>query len=196
MEIDRERELVQRALRGDLRAYAALINGYEERLFYTAYRILHNREDAEDCLQESLVKAWEERSGLRDPMAFKSWLYRVLSNTALDRLRVGRRRNEALESYREEVLRLPKNGQATTPREALRLARQAERIENAIDSLAPKQKVVFTLRHFQGLKLNEIAEILDCPLGTVKATLHAALGKLRKTLLSERDRERRNEWSA
>jgi len=195
MEIDREQELIARALRGDLRAYGALVKRYEERLFYTVYRILHHREDAEDCLQEALIKAWEERSSLRDPTSFKAWLYRVLSNTALDRLRGTKRHNEALESYRNEALQFPKVAGAT-PREALRLARQAERIENAIDGLAPKQKVVFVLRHFQGLKLGEIAEVLDCPVGTVKATLHAALGKLRKTLLSDRERERRNEWSA
>jgi len=191
---DWERELIERVRRGDLRAYARLVKTYEDRMFYTAYRILHHREDAEDCLQETFVRAWERLSGLSDPRAFSTWLYRILSNLALDMLRKRERDHDLNRSVREGVVLLPTPRSTLSPREALRRAREAERIESAIDNLAPKQKVVFVLRHFQNLKIREIAEVLDNPEGTIKATLHAALGKLRKALVDLRSAdERRSE---
>ena len=193
--LDRERDLLLRAMAGDLRAYAALVKAYEERMFFTAYRILHSREDAEDCLQETFVRAWENLSGLSGPRAFSTWVYRILSNLALDMLRKRERMREMVVSLQEEVVRLPSPVHLASPRDVLRQARQAERIEAAIDNLAPKQKVVFVLRHFQNLKLQEIAEIMDAPVGTVKATLHAALLKLRKALLDMQSHDRQGGWT-
>ena len=100
--LDRERHLIARAMAGDLRAYAALVKAYEERMFFTAYRILHSREDAEDCVQETFVRAWEHISGLSDSRAFSTWIYRILSNLA-DRYpealekNVGERRIQAVD---------------------------------------------------------------------------------------------------
>ena len=186
MEIDGIEELlIARASAGDLRAYAALVKRYEERIYYTAYRILHQRQDAEDCLQETFLRAWDHMRDLKDPHSFRSWLYRVVTNLALDVLRKRERQCQALESYRAEIIRIGPAGDLDTPREVLRKAREAERIERAIEDLAPKQKIVFVLRHFQGLSLHEVADILECPIGTVKATLHAALGKLQKNLLGK-----------
>ncbi len=182
---DIEELLIARASGGDLRAYAALVKRYEERMYYTAYRILHQRQDAEDCLQETFLRAWDHMKDLKDPRAFRSWLYRMVTNLALDILRKRERQGQALESYRAEVIRIGPAENLDTPREVLRKAREAERIERAIEDLAPKQKIVFVLRHFQGLSLREVADILECPVGTVKATLHAALGKLQKNLLGK-----------
>ncbi len=180
-----EEHLIARASAGDLRAYAALVKRYEERMYYTAYRILHQRQDAEDCLQETFLRAWDHLQDLKDLRAFRSWLYRVVTNLALDVLRKRERQSQALESFRAEVIRIGPTENLDTPREVLRKAREAERIERAIEDLAPKQKIVFVLRHFQGLSLHEVADILECPIGTVKATLHAALGKLQKNLLGK-----------
>ncbi len=180
-----EEHLIARASAGDLRAYAALVKRYEERMYTTAYRILHQRQDAEDCLQETFLRAWDRMKDLKDPRAFRCWLYRVVTHLALDVLRKRERQSQALESYRAEVIRIGPTENLDTPREVLRKAREAERIERAIEDLAPKQKIVFVLRHFQGLSLHEVADILECPIGTVKATLHAALGKLQKNLLGK-----------
>ncbi|MCA9412848.1 MAG: sigma-70 family RNA polymerase sigma factor [Candidatus Omnitrophica bacterium] len=180
--VDREEELIRRSRKGDLRAYASLVKIHEQRLFHTAYRILHQREDAEDCVQETFVRAWDRFPELHSDHAFRTWIYRILSNQALDMLRMRERRASGLHSLQEETMRLPFKSGPLTPREALRQSRERDRIESAIETLAPKQKIVFVLRHFQGLKMTEISEILDCPVGTVKATLHAALQKLRKAL--------------
>jgi RNA polymerase sigma-70 factor (ECF subfamily) len=190
-ERDREEQLIGRARRGDLRAFAALVNLNEERMFLTAYRILHSKEDAEDCVQETFLRAWDRLSTLEDSRAFRTWLYRILTHLALDTLRARIRLEERQVPLDEEVVRLPVMGRSSSPREALRQAREADRIESAIETLAPKQKVVFVLRHFQGLKISEIAAALDSPTGTVKATLHAALRKLQKNLVERKkiDRE-------
>lgn len=182
---DIEEQLIARASAGDLRAYAVLVKRYEERMYCTVYRILHQPQDAEDCLQETFLRAWDHIGDLKNPRAFRGWLYRMVTNLALDVLRKRERQCRALESYRSEVIRIGPVEDRNTPREVLRKAREAERIERAIEDLAPRQKAVFVLRHFQGLSLNEVAEILECPVGTVKATLHAALGKLQKNLLGK-----------
>lgn len=178
-----ELELIRRAQQGDLRAYGALVRRYEERMFYTAYRILHQREDAEDCLQETFLRVWDHLRELSDVRAFQLWVYRVLSNQALDILRRRERQREGLESYESEVIHLARVSTPASPRELLRRSREVERIERAIEELPPRQKLVFVLRHFQGLKLAEIAEVLNSPLGTVKATLHNALQKLQGALV-------------
>jgi RNA polymerase sigma-70 factor (ECF subfamily) len=180
--LDLEAGLIERAKRGDLRAYAVLVKRHEERMFRTAWRILHQREDAEDCVQETFLKAWEGLPRLKDIHAFRRWLYQILANLALDILRKRERGEKRLDSYQSEVVSLARFGGSENPREALRRAQEAERIEKAIENLAPRQKVVFVLRHFQGLKLAEIAEVLEAPLGTIKATLHAALAKLQRDL--------------
>jgi RNA polymerase sigma-70 factor (ECF subfamily) len=182
-DFEREATLIDRARRGDLRAYAALVKQFEERMFYTAYRILHSREDAEDCVQETFLRAWDRIKDLKDVSAFRTWLYRILSNLALDALRGKERQAMAIDTYRIESIRLASGSETRNPREVLRQAREAQRIERAIADLAPKQKIVFVLRHFQGLKISEISEILDAPSGTIKATLHAALAKLRRNLI-------------
>lgn len=178
-----ELELIRRAQQGDLRAYGALVKRYEERMFYTAHRILHQREDAEDCLQETFLRVWDRLRELSDVRAFQLWVYRILSNQALDILRRRERQREGLESYGSEVLHLARVSSPASPRELLRRSREVERIERAIEELPPRQKLVFVLRHFQGLKLTEIAEVLNSPLGTVKATLHNALQKLQGSLI-------------
>lgn len=183
---DWEAELVEKSMGGDLRAYAVLTKRYQERLFLAAYRILHHREDAQDCVQESFVRAWEGVPNLRTPAAFPTWIYRVLTHQALDALKRRERRLAVETPVDDRVLHLRPTASGSTPREVLRKAREAERIERAIDDLAPKQKVVFVLRHYQGLKLAEIAEVLDAPIGTVKATLHQAMNKLRANLLAPR----------
>ena len=160
---DHELEHIRRARSGDLRAYGVLVRLYEDRLFRTAYRILHNREDAEDCLQETFVRTWEHLSNLSDPEAFGGWVYRILSNLALDCLEKKSRQRRIEKDLREEIVRLPKSRDRQSPREVLRCARETERIESAIRELAPRQKVVFVLRHYQGLKLREIADIPTRP---------------------------------
>lgn len=181
---ERELELIRRAQQGDLRAYGALVRRYEERMFYTAYRILHHREDAEDCLQETFLRVWDHLRELADVRAFQLWVYRILSNQALDILRRRERHQEGLDLYESEVIHLARVSSPASPRELLRRSREVERIERAIEELPPRQKLVFVLRHFQGLKLAEIAEVLNSPLGTVKATLHNALQKLQGALVA------------
>lgn len=179
-----ERRLIRQARRGNERAFETLILYYRDRVHRTAYRMVQNPEDAADVAQETFIKVWRNLPAIRADVTFSSWIYRITVNTALDRLRqASRTRTETLESVDMKILSLEHYREG--PRESARETEFREKVEQALAHLSDRQKAVFVLRHFEGLKLREISEVLDCPLGTVKATLHHALIALRDRLVRD-----------
>jgi len=179
-----EDRLVELVRKGDRKAFDRLVLQYQGRVYYTALRMLHNHEDALDASQDAFLKVWRQIHTLKKGVKVYSWLYRITVNTCLDRLRWKKRhQTESLPEH--DVISMPLWNLESNPREALREVMWKRRVERALEKLPPKQKVIFVLRHYQNLKLREIAEILDRPLGTIKASLHHAVQRLRAELPKE-----------
>lgn len=166
--------LVERARRGDSRAFAALASKHRRSLYCTAYSILGSSWDASDAVQEALLEGWARVDALRDPAHFKPWLARILVNTCFDAL--GRRSRVILSG--DAPPEDPRRADAHTfvgSETQLDLLR-------AIRGLEKDQRMVVALRFFNDLKIDDIAAMLDVPAGTVKSRINRALARLAQDL--------------
>jgi RNA polymerase sigma-70 factor (ECF subfamily) len=168
--------VVERAQQGDSDAFEALVRDVGGRLVGLAFRILRDPSAAEDAVQQTLVTAWRELPGLRDPERFEAWLYRILVRAcAAEARRLGRVPGGVRDVSPEDVLGL----------DALGLVADRDEIERGFRRLTPDQRTVIVLRYWADLRQEEIAETLDIPLGTVKSRLHHATAALRAALEAE-----------
>jgi RNA polymerase sigma-70 factor (ECF subfamily) len=171
-----DRDLVERARRGDREAFAVLVHQVSDSLYRVAFRILRDTGLAEDALQEALVLAWRRLPHLRDADRFEAWIHRVLVNACYDESRRSR-------SWSAQVRQLPVDGPAA-PDEIAFVASRDE-LERAFLRIPVEQRAVFVLHHYVGLPLVEIAEILDIPAGTARSRLHYAMRGLREYLVGD-----------
>ena len=164
-------DLIAKARRGDVEAYNVLVSRWEKRVFNYLLRLVSNREDALDVSQETFLKAYQNLRKLDDPARFSAWLFRIAHNEAFSLLR---RRKPETELAGEPR---PRNtGGRLLPVE-LSLA-----VESALKVLTEDQREAVLLKVYQGFKFDEMAEILDCPVSTVKSRLYTALDLLRTAL--------------
>jgi RNA polymerase sigma-70 factor (ECF subfamily) len=169
-------EVVERAQHGDTKAFEALAREAGGRLVGVAFRILRDLPAAEDAVQQTLVTAWRELPGLRDPGRFEAWLYRILVRAcAAEARRSGR--------WRADVRDVSPDAPVDT-NEFRRVADRDE-LERGFRRLTSDQRAVIVLRYWRDLRQEEIAETLDIPLGTVKSRLHHATAALRAALEAE-----------
>jgi RNA polymerase sigma-70 factor (ECF subfamily) len=181
-----EREWVARARGGDEEAFRALVRRYQGEVYNLAGRILRNREDAEDAAQEVFVRVYGALHQYDPSHPFRNWLLRITHNLCIDHLRRKRistvSMDEPIRQKDGEVgWELP-DPDAPDPLEAVIYAEERGWIEEAIASLGPTLRAAITLRHLHGLRYEEIAEILDVPLGTVKVRIFRARAALAKLL--------------
>jgi RNA polymerase sigma-70 factor, ECF subfamily len=164
-------DLIAKARRGDVEAYNLLVSRWEKRVFNYLLRLVSNREDALDVSQETFLKAYQNLRKLDDPARFPAWLFRIAHNEAFSLLR---RRKPETELAGEPR---PRNtGGRLLPVE-LSLA-----VESALKRLNEDQREAVLLKIYQGFKFEEMAEILECPVSTVKSRLYTALELLKATL--------------
>lgn len=190
---DEERELVERARKGDLEAFNSLVIAYQNTAYNVAFRILGNHPDASDAVQEAFIKAFKGICKFKGG-SFKSWLLRIVTNTCKDVLRA-RRRKPATPLYplnakkgeieQERVSFLSSNGE--NPENYAERQELARLIQQAIDQLPFDHKAVIVLSDLEGLDYNEIAEALGIPLGTVKSRLSRARARVRDYLLAHQE---------
>ena len=164
-----ERELVERARAGDQEAFEAVVNLVSDRLYAIAYRILRDRDRAEDALQGALVRMWDDLPGLRDPDRFDAWSYRLVVHASYREAQRERR-------WSSRIRRI-----AVDPLVEGGFARIAERdeLEQGFRRLTPEHRAVLVLHFFLGLPVAEIAETLGIPAGTAGSRLHYAVRSLR-----------------
>ena len=171
--------LVERFQSGEFGAFDEIVDGCRGRVYKLAYRFTHNAEDACDISQEVFIKVFRSLDRLKDSSAFDAWLRRVTINTCMDHLR-RQPSEQALHGYSYlDQEYVADSGRTDEPVEDGELRRM---ISRAVDQLPNRQKSVFVLRHYEGLALKEIAEALNCSLGTVKAHLFRATRRMRKLL--------------
>lgn len=184
----RERELITRAKAGDESSFEELILGCKTRAYNIALRYMRSEEDALDALQESLIKVFRYLASFKEESSFQTWVYRIVVNTCHDMLRknANLRKTGSLSQLEEEDDREPDvPDSAPTPEEALERGETAKIILAALDMLSPEQKEVVILRDIQGFSYEEISQMLDCSIGTVKSRINRSRLKLREIILEQ-----------
>lgn len=176
-------DLLQAVRRGESHAFEELVRRHERQIYRVAFRFFQNRVDAEEMVQEVFVRAYRELARFRGGAQLGTWLYRITVNACLDRKRhLGRRREVPIDAALGE--------EAGTPDPFARAAFRefAVRVAAAMEELPSRQRAILILRIYEELSLQEIAEVMESPLGTVKANYHHALVKVRRALqdLTER----------
>lgn len=180
-----DRELVTRVIAGDKDAYRVLVEKYQSRALAIALEIVKSREDAEDVVQESFVKAYLSLPEFKNQSAFYTWLYRIVYNMAIDfRRKVVRRGGESLE-YDEESVGSALDeisGRIRGPHEVVVEHEQRARIARVVAELSPEHRAVIVLREVEGLSYEEIARVTGATKGTVMSRLHYARKRMQGAL--------------
>jgi RNA polymerase sigma-70 factor (ECF subfamily) len=184
-----DQEVVLHARGGQEAAYRELIRRYERPIFALLFRMVRDRELAEDLSQETFVKALNAIESYRPEFKFSSWIFKIANNAAIDHLR--RRELDTLSLDGSPHAETPEAMQATalqigarqeSPLDTVEAKELGGAIEAAIGRLRPEYRSCILLRHVEGRAYEEIAEMLDLPLGTVKTYIHRARNELRQLL--------------
>lgn len=168
-----DRQLVERAQRGDRDAYEALARASAPRLYRTAHRIVRDADRAEDAVQQTLVEIWRELPSLRDPDRFEAWTYRIVVRSCLEESRRARRTG---------VREIHIDERELARSDAFAESDLRDQLDRALNDLSPEHRAVVVLHHYSGLSLGEIADILGVPYGTVGSRLHHATRALRASI--------------
>lgn len=184
-----EQELITRSQNGDIDAFEELVAKYERKVFAIAYRFMGNPEDANDLTQEAFLKAYQSIKGFRQEASFSTWIARIVSNVCRDQLRKVKKTNES--SLDEDVwleegtVKKQLKDDRPTPEEQYERKELKKYLQGLINNLNPEYKMVVVLRDIQGYSYEEIAQMLDCSLGTVKSRLNRARKALRDQINSD-----------
>jgi len=185
--LEEERELILLAQRGDRRAFEDLVYRYDRKVLAIAASYTgNNLDDAKDVYQEVFLRVFKALPKFRFDARFSTWLYRIVVNVCLTQQR--RRKNreaDSLDFVEDEESQSLLEKQASDERSSDQKAYDGEvarHVAMAMKTLSPQQRLVFTLRHYEGYKLREIAAMMNCAEGTVKKYLFTATERLRDSL--------------
>lgn len=181
-----ESRLIAQVREGNFIAFRKIMEAHQKEIFYLAYDMTGNRQDAEDLSQEIFIKAFHAMQHFRGDAKIGSWLYRIAVNTCIDKLRQKKDEMYDISAEFDESGSVPHRYLATDPEEnpenKAENSMMQRYIRNALHKLSPGERSVFVLRHYHDLPLAEIAQILNLSLGTVKSQIHRALKKLQTQL--------------
>ena len=170
-------DLIRQAARGNVEAYNLLVSRWEKRVYNYLLRLARNREDALDLTQDVFLKAYQNLRKLDDPGRFGPWLYRIAHNEAYSMFRKRRPESDVDEIEPQRLEAALAAGQSDVFPIELGLA-----VSKALDRLSPDQREAVVLKVYQGFKFEEMAEILSCPVSTVKSRVYSALELLKLEL--------------
>ena len=173
---DTDQQLVQRAQRGDLRAFDLLVLKYQGRIGALVSRYIADAGEVEDVTQEAFIKAYRALSKFRGDSAFYTWLYRIAANAAKNHL-VAKGRRPGADATIEDAEVFDDGGlvSETSSPEAMAMGDElAAGVEQALQSLPEELRAALTLRELEGLSYDDIAEVLGCPVGTVRSRIFRA----------------------
>ncbi len=171
------------ARHGDKRAIEELLSFYEKKVYNISLKLLQNAHDASDCAQESLIKVFNSLGKFKGDASFSSWVYRITANTATDFLRKRTRLQAvSLSESEEDGFYIKDIDPASSPEEMLKNTQLSSAIMNAITSLPDEQKKVIILCDVEGFAYDEIADILQVSIGTVKSRIFRGREKLKVLL--------------
>jgi RNA polymerase sigma-70 factor (ECF subfamily) len=188
---DNETDLIRRAQADDANAFCSLAERYARRIYLLAFHYCRNAQDAEDLSQEVWLKAYQALTGFRSDSSFYTWLRRITINAFLNHQRSSSFRQqgkttvvEFIESDSETIFESRSTSPETVYNKVL-----FESVMSALGELTPTQRLMFMLRHYEGMSYDEIAAAMNCSAGTVKKGVSRAISKLRAKLVATNDDE-------
>lgn len=162
------------------KGFLLLVKKYQQQLYWCIRRLVYDHEDAEDALQNTFLKVWNGISRFRGESGLYTWLYRIATNEALSLLKKNKRHREfSYDEASREINALVGNDQLYSGDEI------SNKLQAAILTLPPKQRVVFNMKYYDELKYDEMAEVLQTSSGALKASYHLASKKIEKFLLDD-----------
>lgn len=183
-----DRELVERAKRGDQEAFEQLVLDNQNRVYALALRLVDDREEAADLAQEAFVKAWQGLVYFQGESSFSTWIYRLTTNLCIDYLRKQKRREgvePAVSLDDEDSGWLEPADWEGDPQRLLERAERGRALAQGLEQLSEWQRQILVLRELSGLSYQEIGQTLDIDLGTVRSRIARARMALRKILLED-----------
>ncbi len=178
-------QIIERTLGGEPEAFNELVYRWERHIYGLTLRMLGRDEEAKDATQETFISAYRNLSKFRGEAKFSSWIYRIALNICNTRLR-GRRNTISIDEEREEHgFELAQDGDDIT--ENIQKQQIAQHVRRALQGLPPEMRQVIVMKEYEGLKFNEIADILSLPLSTVKTRMYTGLAELKKRLAHLRE---------
>jgi RNA polymerase sigma-70 factor (ECF subfamily) len=183
-----ELDLVKQSQAGNTEAFDQLVSRYRTRVFGMIYNMVHNEQDAWDLAQDSFVKAWKSIERFRGQSSFYTWIYRIIMNVTIDWLRKKQVKGAGAEF--DDAIQLKEINPASRtvpkadplPHERMEQREIRQRIDAAIAQLTPEHRAVILMKEIEDMQYHEIAESLECSIGTVMSRLFYARKKLQNLL--------------
>ena len=183
-----ELDLVKQSQAGNTEAFDQLVSRYRTRVFGMIYNMVHNEQDAWDLAQDSFVKAWKSIERFRGQSSFYTWIYRIIMNVTIDWLRKKQVKGAGVEF--DDAIQLKEINPASRtvpkadplPHERMEQREIRQRIDAAIAQLTPEHRAVILMKEIEDMQYHEIAESLECSIGTVMSRLFYARKKLQNLL--------------
>lgn len=182
-------QVISRARRGEESAFAELLRRFRAPVFNLCLRMLKNRDDAEDVAQDVFIKVFGMLERYDDRYAFRSWIFKIAANQCIDFIRRNRVKLQSLDeplSYKGEEIERQFPDEAPNPEETVETREIGQLLLQITDELPPHYRSMIVLRHQEQLSYEEIADVLDLPLGTVKARIHRARAMMKDKLQRRR----------
>lgn len=178
-----EEKLIQRASNGDAAAFNELMGMHERRMYAVALKTCNNHEDAQDCLQEAMLRIFKSISGFKGQSSFSTWVYRITMNTCLDELRKRKNRpNTSLDSLLDSGWS-PSDDRDSPEKHTIRMVKQ-QYLHKFMEELPEDMRAAVILRDVEGYAYEDIAGLLGANVGTIKSRISRGREKLREKILS------------
>ncbi|MCB0262542.1 MAG: sigma-70 family RNA polymerase sigma factor [Calditrichia bacterium] len=180
-----DQQLIQKARNGDQKAFEQLLNKYRNLVYHVMLRMVRNPQEAEDLCQEAFIKAFSALQSFNEEFAFSTWLMKIASNNCIDFLRKKKLRTYSIDEpvkYKDEQVQFELPDHDPTPERQIIDRERSKMIDDAIQALPPRYRQVIVLRHKEEKSYEEISELLQLPLGTVKARIFRAREMLNKNI--------------
>ena len=186
--------LVRRAKKGDYRAFDLLVLKYQSRVIATAFKFVKEKQLAEDIAQEAFIKSYKSIDSFREESSFYTWVYRITVNTAKNYLVSSKRRDEVVISdLSQDDSFYPEKLDVDSPQEILKASELRDLIFETLSSLGEETRTALSLREFDGLSYEQIAEIVQCPVGTVRSRIFRGREIIEEVVGKHMDKNKNNQ---
>ena len=186
-----EKELLKKCRQGDRDAFNILVQTYQRQVINLAYGMLSNTEDATDAAQEVFIKVYRNIDRFEGKSSLSTWIYRITSNVCKDFLRKRTRTIQSVSIYEssedDDDRPMEIKDSSPTPQEHMEITETQREVRKALDELPEEYKSVIVMYDLEGLSYDEISNVLQCPVGTIKSRLNRARKALKKNLSEKRE---------